>query len=68
MTRILAVLFAIMCAAPVIAETLPPGLDPQNTILLDTKYGRVIIKLRTDVAPQHAERSSTFTTTCRSTA
>jgi peptidylprolyl isomerase len=56
MTRILAVLFAIMCAAPVIAETLPPGLDPQNTILLDTKYGRVIIKLRIDVAPQHAER------------
>ena len=56
MTRILAVLFVIMCAAPVIAETLPPGLDPQNTILLDTKYGRVIIKLRTDVAPQHAER------------
>ena len=56
MTRILAVLFAIMCAAPVIAETLPPGLDPQNTILLDTKYGRVVIKLRTDVAPQHAER------------
>jgi peptidylprolyl isomerase len=56
MTRILAVLFAIMCAAPVIAETLPPGVDPQNTILLDTKYGRVIIKLRTDVAPQHAER------------
>jgi peptidylprolyl isomerase len=56
MTRILAVLFAIMCAAPVIAETLPPGLDPQNTIFLDTKYGRVIIKLRTDVAPQHAER------------
>ena len=41
MTRILAVLFAIMCAAPVIAETLPPGLDPQNTIFLDTKYGRV---------------------------
>ena len=41
MTRILAVLFAIMCAAPVLAETLPPGLDPQNTIFLDTKYGRV---------------------------
>ena len=56
MTRILAVLFAIMCAAPVIAETLPPGLDPQNTIFLDTKYGRVIIKLRNDLAPQHAER------------
>ena len=56
MTRILAVLFAIMCAAPVAAQGLPPGLDPQNTIFLDTKYGRVIIKLRNDVAPQHAER------------
>ena len=54
MTRILAVLFAIMCAAPVAAQGLPPGLDPQNTIFLDTKHGRVIIKLRNDVAPQHA--------------
>ncbi len=25
-------------------------------MLLDTKYGRVIIKLRNDIAPQHAER------------
>jgi len=56
MTRILAVLFAIMCAAPVAAQGLPPGLDPQNTIFLETKGGRVIIKLRNDVAPQHAER------------
>ena len=56
MIRILAVLFAIMCAAPVLAETLPPGLDPQNTLYLDTKYGRVIIKLHTEVAPHHAER------------
>ena len=56
MTRILAVVFAIMCAAPVLAETLPPGLDPQNTLYLDTAQGRIIIKLRTDVAPQHAER------------
>jgi peptidylprolyl isomerase len=56
MTRVLAVLFAIMCAAPVIAQTLPPGLDPQNTLYLDTAYGRVVIKLRTDIAPHHAER------------
>jgi peptidylprolyl isomerase len=56
MTRILAVLFAIMCAAPVLAETLPPGLDPQNTLYLDTAQGRIIIKLRNDVAPHHAER------------
>jgi peptidylprolyl isomerase len=56
MTRVLAVLFAIMCAAPVVAETLPPGLDPQNTLLLDTGQGRIIVKLRTDIAPHHAER------------
>lgn len=56
MTRILAVLFAIMCAAPVLAETLPPGLDPQNTLYLDTAQGRIIIKLRNDIAPNYAER------------
>jgi peptidylprolyl isomerase len=56
MTRILALLFAIMCAAQASADPLPPGLDPQNTLYLDTKYGRVIIKLDNDIAPKHAER------------
>jgi len=35
---------------------LPKGLDPQNTVFIDTKYGRIIIKLRPDLAPKHAER------------
>jgi len=56
MTRILAVLFAIMCAAPAAALPLPAGLDPQNTLILDTSTGRIVIKLRTDIAPKHAER------------
>ena len=57
MIRILAVVVALVCVSPAIAQVkLPAGLDPQNTILLDTKYGRVIIKLRNDIAPQHAER------------
>ena len=57
MIRILAVVVALVCAAPAVAQVkLPAGLDPQNTILLDTKYGRVIIKLRNDIAPNHAER------------
>ena len=57
MIRILAVVFALVCAAPALAQVkLPAGLDPQNTILLDTKYGRVIIKLRNDIAPNHAAR------------
>jgi peptidylprolyl isomerase len=56
MTRLLAVLFAIMCAAQASADPLPAGLDPQNTLYLDTKHGRVIIKLYSDIAPKHAER------------
>jgi peptidylprolyl isomerase len=57
MIRILAVVVALVYAAPAIAQVkLPAGLDPQNTVLIDTKYGRIIIKLRTDIAPKHAER------------
>jgi len=62
MFRILAVVCALICAAPALAQVkLPAGLDPQNTILLDTKYGRVIIKLRNDLAPKHAERIKLLT-------
>src|SRR5215471_16802168 len=56
MFRLFVVLAALVCAAPAFAQPLPAGLDPQNTLLLDTKYGRVVIKLRTDLAPKHAER------------
>jgi peptidylprolyl isomerase len=60
MIRALALLAAFVCVAPALAQPLPAGLDPQNTILLDTKYGRVVIKLRPDIAPQHAERIKTL--------
>ncbi len=59
MTRVLAVLFAIMCAASASAQPaqpLPAGLDPQNTLVLDTTQGRIVIKLRNDIAPNHAQR------------
>jgi cyclophilin family peptidyl-prolyl cis-trans isomerase len=62
MIRIFAIVFALVCAAPAFAQPkLPAGLDPQNTILLDTKYGRVVIKLRNDIAPKHAERIKLLT-------
>ena len=32
------------------------GLDPQNTLLIDTKYGRVVVELRPDLAPKAVER------------
>jgi peptidylprolyl isomerase len=58
MIRILAVIVALVCAAPAFAQPpkLPAGADPQNTLVIDTTKGRVIIKLRTDLAPHHAER------------
>jgi peptidylprolyl isomerase len=58
MIRILAFVAALMCVAPALAQKpkLPAGVDPNNAVLLDTKYGRIIIKLRPDLAPQHAER------------
>jgi peptidylprolyl isomerase len=50
---LLAMLFAVSSAA---AQPLPAGLDPQNALLIDTKHGRVVIKLRNDIAPQHVAR------------
>ncbi|WP_460088070.1 peptidylprolyl isomerase [Roseibium sp. LAB1] len=32
------------------------GTDPENTIFLDLKDGRVVIQLRPDLAPAHVER------------
>lgn len=56
MIRILAVLAAFVFATPAFSQALPAGLDKANTIVIDTTKGRVIVKLRTDLAPQHAER------------
>jgi peptidylprolyl isomerase len=55
MIRILAILAALVCAAPAIAQPLPAGLDKKNAIVIDTTKGRIVIKLRTDIAPKHAE-------------
>ena len=56
MIRIFAVLAALLCAAPAFAQPLPANLDKANAIVIDTTKGRIVIKLRTDIAPQHAER------------
>ena len=54
------VLAALIFAAPAVAQPLPAGVDPQNAILIDTKYGRIVIKLRPDLAPKHAEGITTL--------
>src|SRR5260221_9332710 len=56
MIRILAIVAALMSVAPAIAQPLPANLDKPNAIVIDTTKGRIVIKLRTDLAPQHAER------------
>jgi cyclophilin family peptidyl-prolyl cis-trans isomerase len=54
---ILATMFvALIGAVPAGAQTLPAGLDKANALVIDTTKGRIVIKLRTDLAPQHAER------------
>jgi cyclophilin family peptidyl-prolyl cis-trans isomerase len=58
MLRIIAVVLALACALPAFAQApkLPAGVDPQNALVIDTTKGRVVVKLRTDLAPKHAER------------
>jgi len=56
MIRMLALFAALVCAAPAMAQSLPAGLDKQNAIVIDTTKGRIVIKLRADLAPKHAER------------
>lgn len=56
MIRLFAVLGALVLAVPAFAQTLPANLDKANAIVIDTTKGRVVVKLRTDLAPNHAER------------
>ncbi|MGX1322929.1 cyclophilin family peptidyl-prolyl cis-trans isomerase [Bradyrhizobium sp. USDA 377] len=58
---ILATIFAaLISAVPAVAQQLPANLDKANALVIDTTKGRIVIKLRTDLAPQHAERLKTL--------
>src|SRR6186713_1319017 len=56
MIRVLAVLAALLFAVPAVAQQLPANLDKANAIVIDTTKGRIVIKLRPDLAPKHAAR------------
>ncbi|PDT77290.1 peptidylprolyl isomerase [Bradyrhizobium sp. C9] len=56
MIRILAFVAALLFVVPAVAQPLPANLDKANAIVIDTTKGRIVIKLRTDIAPKHAER------------
>ena len=38
------------------ADAQAPALDPENTLYMDLKDGRVVIRLRPELAPKHVER------------
>ena len=50
---------ALLAACPAAAQ--PRPADPQNTVYLQTKDGRVTIRLRPDLAPKHVEQIKTLT-------
>jgi peptidylprolyl isomerase len=56
MIRFFAVVAALFVIAPALAQPLPANLDKNNALVIDTTKGRVIIKLRPDLAPNHVER------------
>ncbi len=47
-------LFAL--AAPAFAQDGGKQLDPENTLVIELKTGKVTIALRSDIAPKHVER------------
>jgi peptidylprolyl isomerase len=51
-------LFALasVARAPAFAQ----AADPQNTLVIELKTGKVLIKLRPDLAPKHVERAKTL--------
>lgn len=56
---LLAAALLVSAAVPALAQQAPA--DPQNTVYLDTKDGRITIRLRPDLAPKHVERIKTLT-------
>src|SRR5678809_563611 len=52
MTRIIGAAFAALLAGAVGAQ----AAGPEDTLYLDLKYGRVVIEMRPDLAPNHVAR------------
>jgi len=53
-------LAGLAAIAPLAALAQAPKLDPQNTLQIDLKDGKVLIALRPDLAPKHVERIKTL--------
>ena len=60
MLKPLRLLLAASIVLPLAAESAAPA-DPENTLYLDLKDGRVVIELRPDLAPKHVARIKELT-------
>jgi peptidylprolyl isomerase len=60
LTRLLAVVAVVLMAAFPIAAA-AQTLDPENTLYMELPYGRVVIALRPDLAPNHVQRVKELT-------
>src|SRR5262245_17487470 len=47
---------AFTCALPFVSAPAQQAPDPDNTLAIELKGGRVLIKLRPDLAPAHVKR------------
>lgn len=61
MSRLFAALAVALSLVVLPAIASAQDLDPENTIYLDLKDGRVVIKLRPDIAPNHVARIKKLT-------
>lgn len=56
MRQFFALVAVIVSLAAGTAQAAPPAPDPENTLIMELKSGKVTIKLRPDIAPKHVER------------
>ncbi|WP_026380179.1 peptidylprolyl isomerase [Afifella pfennigii] len=53
-------LFAALLSAPIAGPAHAQASEPENTLIMQLAQGNVTIRLRPDLAPQHAERLKTL--------
>jgi peptidylprolyl isomerase len=53
-TRLVLIAALVLCAG--VSTALAQAPDPQNTLVIELKTGKVLVKLRPDLAPKHVTR------------
>ncbi len=61
MMRIMSFVVAVVMSLGLMVSAQAQDLDPNNTLYLDLKDGRVVIKMRPDLAPEHVKQIKDLT-------